>query len=181
MNLVAQRNPLGPLDAIFEPPVDAELEVDFDTEKLSEHLGRWSEKAPRKKGGTISDGRIRAATAEVLDSMKSGDWADARSVHFVALYAHLHEGVYGAPPAELSPSVRLRASGMAARLLEKHFGGDRGEMAEFMRWTWTREKSREKWRRDNDRPGGRIGWRIQFNGALLDDYRVDIARTKGRK
>lgn len=154
----------------------------FAPDDLAAALNTWATKKPKAlKSKTVSDRTMRKAADEAEFCMRTGEWAAARPLHFVALYAHLHERVYGAAPLELGPTERLHAAGMAAQMLKKHFGHQAAEMAEFMRWVWTREQGREKWRRDNDRPGGRIGWRFQFNGSLLTDYRVDQARTAGRK
>jgi hypothetical protein len=100
--------------------------------------------------------------------------------HFVAMYADLHEKVYGIAPVELDDGKVFHMAKQAAdRLLEKHFGGDPGEMVTFVLWVWDREKGREDWRRGGIKSGGRIGWRLQFGGALVSDYRLDAVRRNG--
>ena len=136
------------------------------------------EKRDRK---TITDGRFDKAVREAEAMMRGGDWADAKPLHFVALYVVLHEGVYGVSPGELGPQQRLQACGFAHRLLKHEFDEEPAAMAAFVRWTWQREKEREQWRRANARSGGRIGWRLQFSGTLLTDYRIDCERRKGRR
>lgn len=137
-------------------------------------------KTKKTRRGTISDsqwGRMRDA---VDAYMQLGDWANATPRDFVVLYAILHERVYGVAASELTPAERLHAAGAAARMLAREFAGDPNEMAEFMRWAWQREAVREKWRRDNNRDGGRIGWRLMFNGSLLTDWRLERTRRHAR-
>jgi len=153
----------------------------FDTDDLAKSLDVWATRKPRAKSKGVGDKPMRKAADEAEHFMRTGEWDAARPIHFVALYAHLHESVYGAAPVELGPTERLHACGAAKRMLEKHFDHQSAEMAAFMRWAWTREKGREQWRRDNDRSGGRIGWSLMFNGALLTDFRIDLARTRLRK
>jgi len=132
---------------------------------------------PRAK--TISEGSWEKALKQAREMIASGEWDDALPRHYVAAYALLHEKVYGVAPAELTAAARLRAAGLVAGCLDRQFGGDKAEMAAMMRWTWQREVAREKWRRENDRSGGRIGVHLQF-GACVSDYRVDKARRSAR-
>lgn len=109
---------------------------------------------------------------------EEGCWGDAQPREYVAAYALLHERVYGILPYELTPIARLRAAGLAKRLLDTHFDGDGDAMGRFILWAWKREKEREDWRRKNPhRAGaGRIGWSLQFGGALLSDWVVEGQR-----
>ncbi len=137
-------------------------------------------KAPKKRvsGAGLSDKRFLKLLDEVEAFLAAGSWKGAEGKHFVALYADLHFRVYGIAPADLAPKERLYASGMAKSLLAKEFGGDRDEMSRFVAWTWTREKERERWRRENGRDGQRIDWRLQFGTRLLVDFRLAEARRK---
>ena len=122
---------------------------------------------------------IARTRAEAERMRLERSWGDAKPGHLVALYAWCHEQVYGVAPAELSGLDWSGAAAMAAKLVRDEFGGKMAEVIEFMRWLWRREKAREKWRRDNDREGGRISWRTQFKGgACVTDYRIDKARRK---
>jgi hypothetical protein len=156
--------------------------VDEETRESARKLAVWSEKpeSTKQRTKTIADGAWEKACNEARAMMRSADWNEATPRHFVAAYAMLHERVYGAAPGELTPTVRLQAAGAAGRMLKQEFDGDNAQMAAFLHWTWMREKGREDWRRANRREGGRIGWRLQFNGSLLTDYRVDKARKAGR-
>lgn len=117
---------------------------------------------------------------ECKERREQGDWAGARPGHFVALYGACHEKIYGFIPSELESGKEYALAILAAsRMLRSEFEGKSEIMVEFMRWAWKREEGREKWRRDNGKSGQRLGWRLQFNGSLLSDYRVDLARRKG--
>lgn len=109
-------------------------------------------------------------------------WEGATAGVLVALYGLFHERVYGAWPTELdAPKVWSLAAMAAARWQRDEFGGDARRTVVCMLWFWMREEGREKWRRENGRDGQRIGWRLQFSGAVASDYRVSLARRGGGK
>ena len=125
----------------------------------------------------VSKGGVDKARARVREMAETGDWSEATGTHFVAFYEWLHLTVYGVEASELAMVGEwARAAAAAARMLDTHFGGDATVMTLFVRWTWNRESDTEKWRRENKKPGGRIGWRLQFSGAKLTDYKLDVAR-----
>jgi hypothetical protein len=152
-------------------------EIDDEIRESSTRLAA-SCKPRRARAKTISEAPWEKARRQARDMMASGDWSDAIPRHFVAAYELLHEKVYGVAPAELNSKTRVQASYVAAACLSKQFGGDVAEMAAFMRWSWEREMSREKWRREQGRQGGRLGVSLQF-GAVVTDYRLAMARSKG--
>lgn len=133
-----------------------------------------------KKGGrkskTIGDAAFMKALEQVGEMLKLGQWQSARGMHFVALYADLYYRVYGMLPADLGPKERVFAAKLAGTMLSKQFQDDRDAMAKFLAWTWTKEKETEKWRRENNRDGGIIDWRIQFSAKLVQSYRMACAR-----
>lgn len=145
---------------------------------LAEFLGNAGSKRKRSTG--LRDSAFATRGAEVRAMMVDGRWERALPVHYVAMYARLHEGVYGVAPGELGPTERVRACRLAKRMLEREFNQQCGEMALYIRWVWQREQSREKWRRQNQQPGRRITWMVMFGGALLTDYRVELARAQSR-
>lgn len=160
-------------------PVD---EAPPDPESQTELID-WA--ATRKRGpsrpSSIGDASWLKAREQADGMMRGGDWTGAIARHFAAAYELLHERVYGVAPAEMTPPYRSISAAMAARLLEKEFGGDPDKMADFMRWAWSREKGREEWRRKNNGGrGGRITPRTMFGGYLVTDYRVDVARRAKR-
>jgi hypothetical protein len=138
-----------------------------------------SEKRPSRRPNPGALARAQAAAEWGIGQWEKGkrdvfDDADPRLI--VGLYSALHEMVYGVAPDELardwSPAV-----GAATRMLDHEFSGDAKLMVRYVRWTWTREKDREKWRAEHGAAGGRIGWRLQFQSlALLTDYKVAVAR-----
>lgn len=138
--------------------------------------GRTGKKRPRRDG--IAASKMRAEEEKAREAMRTGDWSEATASTFVALVCVLHERVYDVP-LTLAPKERLFAARAAGQMLQREFGGDVGAMASFIRWTWQREKQREEWRRKNARDGGSVGWRLQFGGHVLTDYR--LARARGQK
>lgn len=130
----------------------------------------------RKKNKTIGDAVFMKTLEQVGEMLKSGKWAEATGRHFVALYADLYFRVYGLLPEDLGPKERVFASKLASTMLSKQFQDDREAMSKFMAWTWTEEKRREQWRRENNRDGGIIDWRYQFSAKLVQSYRMAQAR-----
>lgn len=139
-----------------------------------------SKMEPKKTAKTISDSVWNKLLREVDVWMRTGDWRNAGPRHLVALYEMLHTRIYEVKPVELGPTTRLHATGAAARLLDREFDGNISEMVDFMRWTWMREEDREKWRRANNRDGGHIGWKYQFCGTILTEYRLANVRKAAR-
>lgn len=134
----------------------------------------WAAKTPKKRKGLRSAGMddVAAAYEEANRMRESRDWTGARPKHLVALYEQLHRHVYGVPASELRGKVITAARLMAARLLEREFGGDVERMVSFIAWSWKREK-RAHARGGEDRR--RMGWRLQFSPSLVTDYRVHLA------
>src|SRR5208282_5697737 len=155
-------------------PVSEASDRDVAAKMLDTFLPK-TDKKPRSK--TISDSVFAKVRLGVERMIKSGDWSSATPRDFVALYAMLHNRVYGVEPEELTSSARLYAASLARKLLDRSFGGDPWEFADFIRWVWIREESREKWRQQNSVSGGRIHWRLQFNGALVTDWRIERMRA----
>jgi len=122
------------------------------------------------------------AVSEVNVMMVSGEWENASAVHFVALYAILHQRVYGVDVAELNVArERTIAKFAAYRMLTNEFSGNVDSMVTFIKWCWLREQKSVTWRRNNpERDNGfRIGWKYQFNGKLLSDWRMMCTRGTG--
>lgn len=135
----------------------------------------------RKRPSGITVASMVKAHREADRRSASDDWEGARPLVFVALYAILHEHVYGVVE-ELKTQDRKLAAFAAGRMLKGEFGGDAEAMASFLRWAWKREAGREKWRRDNGRQGLRLTWRLLFGGGyLMTDYRLDQLRGQGRR
>lgn len=141
-------------------------------------LGEWGKsKPPRQKKPPTVDLKRRIRFAVEADRFRKDGWENAEPGHFVALYAACHEQVYGFKPHELESGTTYALARFACSgLLRVHCEGDKEMLASFIRWTWIREESREKWRRENAKDGGRIGWRWQFNASLISEWRLAIAR-----
>lgn len=154
-----------------------EIEAEKVRRKTAELVGAPSKK---KSYSGMSDRLLLKLLDEVNAMLREGKWSEATAKHFVALYADLHFRVYGIEPADLDPKQRLAAVSMASSMMQNEFGGSAIEMAEFVRWAWSREKERETWRRENGRQGSRLTWRFQFGRSLLTDYRLERARKAAR-
>ena len=146
---------------------------DAEQSEVAEQLAKQCtdkarKKAARKKSQGVRKDSWDKAREEVAFRASEGDWEDAKPLAFVALYALLHERIYGVEASDLLPQSRLRISGMASRMLKNEFGGDGGAMATFIRWTWRREQAKRK----NGKRHFRIGPALQFNGGLLVEWRM---------
>lgn len=135
----------------------------------------------RKKKPRAAKRTITNAMNVVAERIEAEEWSDIRPEHLVALYAVCHEDIYGVSAVpELEGEAWYGARSAAASMLRKEFDDDTEAAVEYLRWTWRREQSREKWRRDNGRPGGRITWRAQFcSRTMLTEYRIDQERMNG--
>lgn len=139
--------------------------------KPPEGTRRGKPKPPWKVA--LEDAERRAAT---------GDWEDATARSFVGLYALCHRLTYGVDALDLAePGALQGATRAATRALHVHFGDDKSELVEFVKWVWEREKGREEWAAREGKNRGRLNARIQFSAALVTDYRVDMTRRKRRR
>lgn len=132
-------------------------------------------KNKRQKSQTVGKSAVKKHMIIAEQAMASGDWSEATATTFVAVYETQHEEVYGVPPS-MTGRERKLAVFAAARLLSREFRDDLGEMANFLRWTWLREREREAYRRTNKIEGQVIGWRLQFSPKLFVDYSIQKAR-----
>jgi hypothetical protein len=150
----------------------------LDLEDWANSDARGRPKKDKQRPKTIAASVFDRTLVETRERMRTAEWEDAGARHLVALYAILHEKIYGVEAAELGPQERYTATLRAGLMLKNEFDGDIEEAVAFFRWAWQREASREKWRRENNRSGGRIGIRLMFSGQLLTDYRLDRARKR---
>lgn len=142
-------------------------------------LAAMTDEKPSKRR-TVS---LEKAREEAAAMMREGDWTGAKARHLVGLYANMHEHVYGVEPEELRTKKTMAAAlSSAKRMIEKEFKGEIARAVSFIRWTWKRERDREKRRRVDGVNGRRIDWRLQFAlRHLLTDYRVEALRAKKAK
>lgn len=160
------------------PTPEASLEPEKASGVRAKTIADWAEPCERKKRVPDVARKTRERYAQEADRMRrEADWGEAEHGHLVALYIACHEHCYGSRPTELDQGKEFAQARFAVgRLAKKEFEGNRQEVVSFVRWTWTREESREKWRRKEGRPGGRISWRVQFSSSLVSDYRIDKSR-----
>lgn len=162
-----------PDDVFDEPsgPSDAAEELD--------RMSAARIKVRRRPWTGVSAGVRGRYEYEVEERRTSGDWSGACSNHLVALYAWLHERVYGVASEVMADGIEFSsASTLANRMMLRDFAGDVVACVEFTRWAWRREQGREAWRRENRKDGSRLGWRFFFKpgGPLVVEYRIDLAR-----
>ncbi len=164
---------------------DSEVESGVVPSPLEIYLGRKRDAGgsliPRKKKSrTVAAStfdRTRVETQEMIDTR---DWGACAARHLVALYDLMHLKIYGID-VTMSGSERYTATLMAGGFVKRAFGGDFEKSVDYFRWAWTREKEREKWRRENGRDGGTIGLGFMFSNKLLDQYRIALVRQRNRR
>lgn len=116
---------------------------------------------------------IEVAVDDAKRRATSGDWEGAKGSTFIGLHALCHRMVYGIIPEELYAEGVMRAAVRnAASALHQMFGDDGHEMADFVRWTWEREKRKSTWAQANGYDRNRLMWKWQFSRSLLTDYRI---------
>lgn len=162
--------------------------VDALSQERAEAAASFAEAAKRKGPRKAKARPKKQVDEELADMMASGKWDDALPVHLVALYAALHQHVYGVRPAELDRSgavgsrERMGAVSSAKKLVADEFAGDIVDAVRFVRWAWHREMGREKWAREKKVERSRLSWRALFAGrGILSDYRVAQERLRARQ
>ncbi len=130
------------------------------------------EKKKRKRRPADARKTLEAATKELDDVLAKRKAAEPR--HLVALYAKMHETVYGVAPEELTrPDEQMAATSAARALVAQCFGGKYDDAIAFMRWVWQEQRRRTARRRANGETPFRVGWRLQFaSRTLVTDYRA---------
>lgn len=166
-----------------DPPTRTRAKPSALSPEMQRLVAEGEAKAARKRARskTISASVFNRARLEAEEMVRTREWSGATARHLVALYDLMHEKVYGVEALELGPSERHKAALIAGNMIKRYFNGDVEACVEFLRWVWTREMGREKWRRENQQSGQRIGIRLMFSGSLVTDYRVDLARNPDRR
>ena len=126
----------------------------------------------------------RMASMEIRNAMNAAEamrekneWTGAKPEHLVALYAQLHDHVYGVDSEEISDKRRWGTACVdAACMLEREFHGNVEAAVKFVAWVWGREKKARA--RANGREMRRLGCRLQFSAGLVNDYRVAIQAAR---
>jgi hypothetical protein len=150
----------------------------FPEEPESGELQKFLHRSEKTKNRSLGEAAWRKAKEDAARRMESTDWTGSQCRTFLAAYALLHEQIYGVEAEELTPTERQFALPIIGNFLHRKFNDDPNLLAAFLRWVWVREKGREEWRRQNNQPGRRILWRLQFSGSLLTDYKLDLARGR---
>ena len=144
----------------------------------AEAFAEWAGVGKKRRLASISSSALDRILAETRVAMKTGDWTDLNSRHVFAYWAIAHELVYGVAPVTTG-AERAQAAMRMGAAIKRHFDGDVGKAADYLRWLWTRERGREEWRRrEGTSRGASLGWRMMFLSALVTEYRVDGARVR---
>lgn len=139
---------------------------------------RPAKKTP-KKPKQVSGAFVREAMNRAQEHARKRSWEGADETTILGLFAWLHEQVYGVDPTPELRGSWLFARNAVAKIRREEFES-LDAMVDYVRWTWKRERERERWRRDNGRPGGRISWRTQFAYRdLIVEFRLDQNRRRG--
>lgn len=153
-----------------------------DVDKAAANIAAFVGSPSKRKSSRPSAGsRRKQYIEEVRERMKRKNWEGMTAGKLVALYWLCHERVYGVTPVEIDKaSTWTSAMKQAGSMVQKHFDGDVDRAITFMRWCWTRELEREKWRRDNGKEGRRLSWQNQFiHHHLITDWRAAAMRRQG--
>lgn len=163
-------------------------QLDFDSifdESPAASVDDWiGIKKPRlKRKPRVAQPLINGYVEIARSLSKSGEWDTASPARYsellVGLYIVCHEKVYTVYPTELNPEIFAVAVGAARKMLYDQFDGKVFDAVQFMRWLWTREIGKERWRKENAVEARRIDWRSQFSGAyFITDYRIHLARNR---
>jgi hypothetical protein len=154
------------------PPPDAAL-------RLEDALGPLGKRRAPKLPPVRE--RVPRALAEVERRLAADDWQDVTPGLLLAVHCWCHRRVYGADPIFTSGDWKL-ALLRAGSLVKRQFDGDATAALAYVRWSWQREGRRENYRRgtNGEVNGSSLGWALVLGGRLLTDYRVHLARTRGR-
>lgn len=168
------------LDALFDVGEESgtrEKATENHADSVDAFVGN---RRPRRRGRPqASEHAVGLYIEDAVARARSGDWhgVDPGQVGglMVALYIVCHERVYGVRPMEAMTGDAFPAASLAAKQMHVGaFKADVLEMVEFIRWTWDREKARDRARRETRR----IGWRLQFDLGLFTDYKADQMRKR---
>lgn len=162
-------------DEVEDEPV---TKKEDSSPEFQELVATMTERQDRRKKApkTVGAATFEKSLVEVDAMLESRDWSRCQARHLVALYDRMHLKCYGIEAVELGPAARYNAGMMASGLVRREFDGDFQEAIDYMRWAWTKEIRKEKWLRENNKSGRRISSYLMFNGSLLTDYRLFLAR-----
>ena len=140
---------------------------------------RREENAGKKRATRAGKQTVAKYKDEAQVFLDKGDWSEANASHFVGMYAVLFEYVYKVA-LDIKGNDWRGACSAARAMLKNEFNEDNDHFIAYVRWVWSREDEREKWRRENNKSGQVIGWRLMFSSRnLLTEYKVHLARKTG--
>lgn len=146
-------------------------------------LDSLPEKAKQEKGTRVRQlSLLEVAIDDAQRRAATGVWEEATGKTLVGLYGLCHRLVYRVLPDELHDVGQFKmAAKQAANFVHSQFTDDFGAAAGFIKWTWEREKRLEVWALTNGRDRSRLHWRRQFSAGLVTDFKVERARSRGRR
>lgn len=156
----------------------AEFEALFADKKTKGTRAR----SPRAPG--MSERMRKQLEAELDAAMATKSAACLRGPHFVIAYERMYADVYEIDVPDFDPKNRLAAAKAAEKMLTEKFGDDPSKFVDYMRFVFTREKSRHEYRKANPSfaTTRTISWHFLFKKeALYSDWFVDHKRREHAK
>lgn len=149
----------------------------------------WSEKvelelSSRKLVGSLPNSRgkrsvskesVQRAEEEAIAMMRSKDYAGARPMHLVALWAWAHRETYGVAPA-MAAKDWSRARILASKIVTDDFEGRAEAAVAFVRWSWAEESRQRDYRIDKGLTITPLGWALQFSRRHVVKWRANHAK-----
>jgi hypothetical protein len=159
----------------------------FDIDTFAAAAPERKSKRPvkRRDFSSEADRYVKETRSCIEQAIGSDDpgavWASIKPEHLVALYAIMHEKVYGVVPHELSGEWRAAVSA-CGKLLRDEFAGVLSVGVEYLQWSFAQEKKAEARRAaSGSESTWRLSWRQTFVGRKqVTDYRVAIERAHKR-
>lgn len=126
----------------------------------------------------VKQSKLAKFKHEIEVMIRANDFSAATQAHMVALHCMCHETVYGVEPAECNGKQFILAKNQCGIFMNTHFKQDSTQMIKYIQWFWGREKSREQWRKENNKiTDFRADWRVVFGHKGIVDYKVFNARN----
>jgi hypothetical protein len=149
--------------------------AEVERRKAAEHLAKLIGPPRKKRKYSLTKENVARWRVEVKQ-MLGKEHCKWEPYHLVALYLELHLWCYGVEDV-LDSKDRIRAVSFARSMVEREHNGDMESAINFIRWAWSSEKGKEKWRRDNGISNGRLHWYKLFKQPSLHvEYRISLER-----
>lgn len=112
---------------------------------------------------------------------QSGEWSGANGTTWIGLYVLCFQMVYGQRPIDLDKPMMAFLSRAGTGALRSHFKDNTGELVEYVKWVWDREKRRGEWAKKNGIEHRIFGARLQFAPVMIQDYMMNRQFKRERR